>query len=147
VVAAVSFLLLNRHYKSDAENLLVEENRITPGGNRATLILADGRTLSLDEKQKGIVMNDEGIIYDDGESIILSGAGHISESFTLTTPKGGTYELVLPDGTKVWLNAASTLTYPGRFNTNERHVQLEGEAFFDVAKKVKSTGVRIPFII
>ncbi|NGM63584.1 DUF4974 domain-containing protein [Sphingobacterium sp. SGG-5] len=147
VVAAVSFLFLNRHYKNDTENLLVEENRITPGGNRATLILADGRTLSLDEKRKGIVMNDDGIIYDDGKSIILPGEGRVSESFTLTTPKGGTYELVLPDGTKVWLNAASTLTYPGRFNTNERYVQLEGEAFFDVSKKVKSTGARVPFIV
>src|SRR5690606_18203557 len=55
----------------------------------------------------------------------------------LSTPKGGTYQIVLPDGTKVWLNAASTLKYPSRFDGGERVIELSGEAYFAVAKDVK----------
>src|SRR5690606_7700884 len=52
----------------------------------------------------------------------------------LATPRGGTYQIVLPDGTQVWLNSASSLKYPNRFDGPERVVELEGEAFFDVSK-------------
>src|SRR5690606_21941160 len=58
-----------------------------------------------------------------------------AQIYTLTTPKGGTYQITLSDGTKVWLNSASTLKYPARFNGKEREVELEGEAYFDVTHK------------
>lgn len=54
---------------------------------------------------------------------------------SLTTPKGGTYQIVLPDGTRVWLNAGSTLKYPSRFTGNTREVFLEGEGFFEVSQQ------------
>jgi len=110
---------------------------VQPGGNRATLTLGDGRTIDLSEKQDGIVV-DDGISYLDGSTVLseqvnegirVGGKQHL----TLTTPKGGTYQIKLPDGTVVWLNAASILKYPSRFDGNERVIELEGEAYFDVA--------------
>lgn len=64
---------------------------------------------------------------------------------SLTTPKGGTYQIMLPDGSKVWLNAASTLTYPSRFSEEERVVELEGEAYFEVNRRHSATSARQPF--
>ena len=110
---------------------------VQPGGNRATLTLGDGRTIDLSEKQDGIIV-DNGISYLDGSTVLseqvnegirVGGKQHL----TLTTPKGGTYQIKLPDGTVVWLNAASILKYPSRFDGNERVIELEGEAYFDVA--------------
>lgn len=110
---------------------------VQPGGNRATLTLGDGRTIDLSEKQDGIIV-DDGISYLDGSTVLseqvnegirVGGKQHL----TLTTPKGGTYQIKLPDGTVVWLNAASILKYPSRFDGNERVIELEGEAYFDVA--------------
>ncbi|HWK98988.1 MAG TPA: FecR domain-containing protein [Parapedobacter sp.] len=110
---------------------------IGPGGNRATLTLADGRTIDLSEAQPGIVVGDE-IRYTDGSNV-LDGKTEVPKSdvlrlLSLTTPKGGTYQITLPDGTNVWLNAASTLKYPSQFSDDERVVELTGEAYFDVAK-------------
>lgn len=109
---------------------------VAPGGNKATLTLADGRTITLDESRQGIVV-DEGISYSDGGELVadwveLAGRTTIQWQ-SLSTPQGGMYQITLSDGTRVWLNAASTLTYPDRFESGERVVELEGEAYFDVA--------------
>jgi len=122
----------------------VAATEILPGGNRATLTLADGRTVDLSETQSGIVIGAEDITYDDGASLGLPP----SEELVLATPKGGTYQVRLPDGSKVWLNASSTLKYPSHFTDNERTVELEGEAYFDVEKReapfrVRSKGQRV----
>jgi Fe2+-dicitrate sensor, membrane component len=119
----------------------IAATEIPPGTNRATLTLADGRTVDLSTAQAGIVVGD-GITYLDGSEISDAGQSGGEESLTfdvsrlmsLTTPKGGTYQITLPDGSRVWLNAASRLKYPSRFNGEERVVELEGEAYFDVAK-------------
>lgn len=116
---------------------------VPPGGNRATLTLADGRTIDLSEAQTGIIVGD-GIRYADG-SVVLSPkdrksgsreesshTGRATYDLQLSTPQGGTYQIMLADGTKVWLNSASTLKYPSKFIGNERVVELEGEAFFEV---------------
>src|SRR5690606_24206533 len=63
-----------------------------------------------------------------------------TDTLVLTTPHGGTYGVTLPDGSKVWLNAGSTLTYPSRFNAEERVVSLEGEAYFEVRKSQTPAG-------
>lgn len=112
---------------------------IGPGGNRATLTLADGRTIELSAEQAGVVMGD-GITYLDGSAVLgkqAEGGGRDhrltgSQVHILTTPKGGTYRMTLPDGTAVWLNAASRLEYHEDPNANLRIVQLDGEAFFEV---------------
>ncbi|PPL02884.1 FecR family protein [Parapedobacter indicus] len=118
---------------------VTEVDDVLPGGNRATLTLSDGRTIQLSTEQAGIVVGD-GISYLDGSSVLgkqgnrrTNEQGH---SLTLTTPKGGTYQVTLSDGTKVWLNAASSLSYPSRFDERERVVELTGEAYFDVSEQV-----------
>lgn len=110
-----------------------------PGGNRATLQLADGSAIALSEAQSGIVVG-ERITYADGTAVA---AGDRSDAgrYVLSTPNGGTYQVVLPDGSKVWLNAASTLRYPSAFNKSQRIVELDGEAYFEVQKQ------RSPFIV
>ncbi|MFC3199872.1 FecR family protein [Parapedobacter deserti] len=110
---------------------------IAPGGNRATLTLADGRTVALSEAQNGIKVGNE-VVYTDGTAV--EGAGAIAQKgggtvwMSLATPRGGTYQVTLPDGSRVWLNAASTLKYPSRFDGAERVVELDGEGYFEVEK-------------
>lgn len=108
-----------------AENLL-------PGGNRATLQLADGTGIGLDQQQMGIVMGDE-ITYTDG-SVALATAKDEKRMMILSTPRGGQYQIALADGTKVWLNADTRLSYPNKFTDKQRVVELDGEAYFEVAK-------------
>lgn len=118
---------------------------IAPAGNRASLVLSDGRVINLDEEQQGIVIDGQRITYQDGASTLLSlDEQSPIESITLSTPKGGTYRVTLPDGTEVWLNAASTLKYPSMFRPEERVVHLEGEAYFSV-KQIKSANGLLPF--
>jgi len=128
---------------------------VQPGGNSATLRLADGTLLQLKKQASGIVMGDH-ITYENGESVGTTiydkqgtGVDPSKVLLELTTPLGGMYQITLPDGTKVWLNAASSLKYPMSFAKNERKVTLVGEAFFEVTKdrsrpfKVLSKGQEI----
>lgn len=128
---------------------------VKPGGNSATLRLANGTLLELDKQASGIVMG-ESITYENGKSIAaaaLDKQGMAADPskvvLELATPLGGIYQITLPDGTKVWLNAGSSLKYPMSFAKNERRVSLEGEAFFEVTKdsarpfKVLSKGQEI----
>lgn len=110
---------------------------IPPGGNRATLTLADGRAITLDETRDGIVIGSGEITYNDGNPLAEVEGKDEMTLLELSTPKGGTYQITLPDGTKVWLNAASTMKYPPHFSGGERIVELTGEAYFSVAKDAK----------
>ncbi len=143
LVLAVGLFFLNKSIRNREQGLVMAE--IQPGGNRATLTLADGRTVDLSSEQTGIIVGDE-ITYVDGSGILSPEvgkserpednrhAGLTTNDLRLTTPKGGTYQVILPDGSKVWLNAASTLEYPARFSGNIREVKISGEAFFEVAE-------------
>lgn len=147
--SAATWFLVDKETRNKEQGLIATE--ILPGGNRATLALADGRTIDLSMEQSGIIVAESGILYNNGDSLVDNWQGTIdkdSPSGTekgnrsmqyaiLTTPKGGTYQITLPDGTKVWLNAASTLKYPARFSDEERVVALEGEAYFEVRKSKK----------
>ena len=127
---------------------------ILPGGNRATLTWGDGRTVDLSEVQSGIVVGEE-ITYADGSDVWQGGVresgGSRSPSsdvewLTLSTPRGGTYQVVLPDGSTVWLNASTTLKYPSQFTGSERIVELTGEAYFSVTPvRGKAAQQNIPF--
>lgn len=116
---------------------------MAPGGHRATLTLADGRTIDLSEAQSGIVVGD-GINYFDGSTVLDMGHDNnglidmaASPPMAISTPAGGMYRITLADGTEVWLNSESTLKYPVRFSETERVVEIVGEAYFSVTKDVK----------
>jgi len=118
-----------------------EKKDLAPGTNKATLTLSNGEVIDLDHaKQEHEASNDlEGAQLTDGAVQYAHGgvASKASEMeyHTLTTPKGGQYHLILPDGTKAWLNAASSITYPVQFSATERLVKISGEVYFEVAKQ------------
>ncbi|WP_140939628.1 FecR family protein [Sphingobacterium lumbrici] len=112
---------------------------VLPGTNRATITLADGSSYELSEAKEGVQIHEDGIQYEDGSTVA---SGLDVAHATISTPNGGQYRLTLPDGTKVWVNAASSLTYPTKFNTAERKVELTGEAYFEVHKDTER-----PFIV
>lgn len=113
---------------------------VIPVGSGAILTLADGRTIALDTAQAGVIFSGEKITYQSG---IAADREKLSATpYKLSTPRGATYQLTLPDGTKVWLNSDSEITYPGKFDDSTRIVSLKGEAFFDVVRKDD-----VPFVV
>lgn len=110
---------------------------IVPGGKKAVLTLADGSTIQLDSAANGQLATQQGsqILNRNGQIIYtpVSGEQSMLAYNTLRTPRGGMYQLSLPDGTNVWLNAASSISYPVVFSGKERIVKITGEAYFEVA--------------
>lgn len=109
---------------------------ILPGGNKATLTLANGKKFDLSAGQSEIIVGDRNVTYGNGASLTTLSDEDVaqgnSNQLELTTPKGGTYRLTLSDGSKVWLNAASTIKYPNSFTGKERVVEVNGEAYFNI---------------
>ncbi|MBV7529455.1 FecR family protein [Chitinophaga sp. sic0106] len=106
---------------------------LLPAGNKAVLTLGNGQQVVLDSLATGARL-DQAIKADSGSLTYLRGTNGPVQTNTLTTPRGGRYNVVLPDGTVVWLNAASKLTYPTAFTGTDRTVALQGQAYFEVAK-------------
>ncbi len=139
-VLAGTYLLYNRYHK---QPLQVAQNKsfktdIAPGGNKAILTLANGSKLILNNAKNGNISTQAGTSIIKQDSLIsykaiAANSTEISYN-TITIPKGGQYQLVLADGTKVWLNAASSLRFPTAFTGKNRTVELTGEAYFEVAK-------------
>jgi len=133
----IAYYYLAAPERSSVTPISVLEHDVAPGGHRATLQLSSGRTIDLSPDREGIVVGSQ-IVYLDGTEVVQS-AQTDTESQVLTTPRGGTYQITLSDGTKVWLNAASTLRYPVRFVAAERVVELDGEGYFEVSSPPDGT--------
>jgi transmembrane sensor len=116
---------------------------IPPGRNKATLTLASGEAIELDDAKNGNIADDGGAeIVKAGNSGVVSyralGKEDKEVFNTISTPRGGQYQVNLADGSKVWLNASSSLLYPTTFTGEDRTVELTGEAYFQIAKKAGS---------
>ncbi|GGN12654.1 iron dicitrate transporter FecR [Dyadobacter beijingensis] len=117
----------------------VQTGDVAPGGNKALLTLADGQGIELDRVGSGLVARqgnteitkqDDGLVVYNHRSSAAAAAGFNKVS----TPRGGQYKIQLPDGSKVWLNASSSIRFPSVFSGNERPVEITGEAYFEVTK-------------
>lgn len=108
--------------------------------DKVTLQLASGKKIELNSQQEGITIKGKQVVYNNGNIVTTATTAQV-QYMTLSTPKGSQYRITLPDGTQVWVNATTRLTYPDRFEGNERVVQLDGEAYFEVSPDVH------PFIV
>lgn len=111
-------------------------NDALPGGNKATLTLADGSTVSLDSAGNQVIAQQGAAVKQTGGLLEYQPqeAGAAPVFNTLRTPRGGQFRITLPDGSAVWLNAESSLRFPVAFSGPERRVEMTGEAYFEVKK-------------
>lgn len=146
--AAAYFGLLNSTQKSIPSTATPASiSDIAPGGNKALLTLADGRVITLDTAENGslaqqgmidiIKLSDGRLAYKGGPEGVLgektAGQGNSNMLNTITTPRRGQYQIVLSDGSKVWLNAESSISFPPVFAGKERVVTVTGEVYIEVA--------------
>jgi ferric-dicitrate binding protein FerR (iron transport regulator) len=164
VVLFAGYFIFNHHAttpiaKTKTQQQSRFENDLTPGGNKAVLTLANGAQIILDSATNGALTqqgNTKIIKLDNGQLSYNSVNGSSSSPKTgeilyntVSTPRGGQYQVVLADGSKVWLNAASSLRFPTSFTGNAREVTLTGEGYFEVTHddakpfKVLANGVEI----
>ncbi|HEX9512368.1 MAG TPA: FecR domain-containing protein [Puia sp.] len=141
VLCGGGYFFLTRRPHRSPEGTIAKKD-VTPGYSKATLTLSNGATITLDSVHTGLLTR------QGNAAVVNSNNGQLAYNVspekqttvlynTLTTPRGGQYQLTLPDGTKVWLNAASSLIYPTAFSGDERTVQMTGEAYFEVTHDKK----------
>ncbi|SMD02197.1 FecR family protein [Pedobacter africanus] len=118
------------------------------GADKAMLTLADGTVINLEQVANGKINNRNGVVVTktaDGKLVYEAKADQANVAIalnTLVTPRGGQYKIILPDGSAIWLNAASSLRFPTRFSGKERRVELNGEGYFEIVKNTAQ-----PFVV
>jgi ferric-dicitrate binding protein FerR (iron transport regulator) len=150
VIALSTFLWVKQHSKQPIAEIKQiaksNNNDVNPGGNKAILTLADGSTIILDDAKNGAIaqQGNTKVVKIDGKlNYNVSELSTQQPLFnTISTPRGGQYQVELPDGSKVWLNSVSSLRFPTFFNGKQRRVEITGEAYFEVAKNQA-----MPFIV
>ncbi|TAM96319.1 MAG: DUF4974 domain-containing protein [Chitinophagaceae bacterium] len=154
-IGAIIYMISRQRFsnqKAVAENVEhASKDKIQPGGNKALLTLANGRTIILDSVINGsltkqgntnVVKVNNGLIKYSNQLTVGSRPQLAMQYNTIATPRGGKYEVVLPDGSKAWLNAASSLRFPVAFTGKTRTVDLSGEIYFEIATQPQK-----PFIV
>ncbi len=153
VAVMIFFLVVRQTNPSPSKYLQLDvaagvNKVVQPGLYSATLTMGDGAVIDLDALEDGVLFHNNTILVNklnDGQLVYErnSNSGLIKvDTNEVATPIGGNYKITLPDGTKVWLNAASKLKYPILFTADKRRVELEGEAYFEVSKNVNQ-----PFVV
>jgi transmembrane sensor len=145
VLACLIWLLMDSSPKTPAKgNDIVKVDTVRnglpkPGGQAAILTLGDGSQVRLDKVQTGVLTaNGASFVQKVTNGHLVYNANEAAVTFnTITVPRGNLFRLTLPDGTEVWLNAETRLIFPTRFTGAERQVELQGEAYFEVAKNTK----------
>lgn len=144
LIFALSWWFYSRMLTQSVDNLYQTvpiASIINPDKAGATITLSDGRVIVLSDEQSGVMIGADNLTYNDGTTIDM-GTSAASHKLTAATAKGQTYSFYLPDGTKVWLNAASEISFSQPFGGSKREVFLRGEAYFEVAKSKL-----IPFVV
>ncbi len=118
-----------------------EVQDVLPGTDRAILTLSNGQQVELDNSGRQVITDGELAIANNGGELVYAASDKTVYN-TMTTPKGGQYKITLADGSRVWLNAASSITFPTRFAGNAREVQVTGEVYFEVERNKK-----MPFVV
>ncbi|MET3880368.1 FecR domain-containing protein [Chitinophaga sp. OAE865] len=140
LVAITGTMVWQHRHLSPQKNITAYNTSVTdkpPANKKAMLTLADGSTIALDDAANGALGKQGGasvIKKEKGQLAYQAGDANSAVVYnTLTVPRGGRYQLVLPDGTNVWLNSATSLRYPTAFRGGERKVTLQGQAYFEIA--------------
>lgn len=160
LILIVGGLLITFHFNGSSGPVMAlhqdSPHPAAENNNRAYLKLGNGKMVVLDSTGKGLVALQGGTSITKNGNLSLqysakqqNASGPVSDN-TVSTPSGSTYQVVLPDGTRVWLNAVSSITFPTKFDGSSRNVRLTGEAYFEVAKRevsLKGHTGRQPFIV
>jgi ferric-dicitrate binding protein FerR (iron transport regulator) len=150
VIAVAAVIYVSSDKKALEETVVKEKSDIRPGGDKGSLTLADGTVLSLNEIPDGVlrqqgnymIRKKGGVLQCDGGGTQIAGKSYN----VLSTPRGGQFRLMLPDGSKVWLNAESSLKFPVAFDKNAREVELTGEAYFEIKSiRAHNSKAKTPF--
>lgn len=146
LILAVSIIVLQTNTVTRSTNRTEQQADLPPGKSGAILTLTNGAQLVLDSLGNGIIARDGGseTVLHDGKLIYNVRSNNSQEIGynEMTTPKGRNFRVELPDGTLVWLNAASSIRFPTAFTGNKREVTIKGEAYFEVMKNPN-----IPFVV
>lgn len=148
-----AMFLFTKYRATGNEEILAHIQEVKPGSVKARIEFDSGQIIELDKIQTGTILEENGVhIVKQKDGTIAYELKsnqdiHTPTYNTIITPRGGEYSVVLPDGSRVWLNTASRLRYPIAFNSKKREVELEGEAYFEVVQQNTKEGKRIPFIV
>lgn len=145
--ATVYFWMANKKKEQKLADSTALVKDIAPGGDRAILTLASGRQIILDSTEGTIVKQGNLSVINLAGKLKYEGVGTSAEYNTISTPKGGQYQIVLPDGSKVWLNAASSIKFPTAFAGRERNVDVTGEVYMEIAPLRLRSGSNRSFIV
>jgi transmembrane sensor len=137
VISGTAIWYYGRDSQSDEKiPVFAKANLLAPAKDKAVLTLGNGKTVALGDAGNGTIARQEGseaVKVDSGELVYHNNGAARAVENTIATPRGGGFRVMLPDGTKVWLNAASKITFPTAFTGSKRMVSVEGEAYMEVA--------------